>query len=159
MAVIPPSFHVRRDAHFDSVSLGNDNKATQHQYKVIKYTDNWVAQEDLVEGDDFQVQIIANGNTITFTWNTVIVAAGAGGAVTELEFVKKIPLDLLSNLSGTDGQGQNFPIYVNDSNQNLLWIDTDGTIRIAIVSTTVDIAAAEGQGTVWGASVTWTTIN
>lgn len=153
------SLIVRRDKRVDSIQYRMDH-ATCHQYKNEKYFDNWTEQDNLVVGDSFQVQIIANGNTITFSWPTVVVTANADGDVTDLIFITKIPANFLPFLVGGNGDGQNFPIYVDNSTNYILWVDADGTIRIAPTQGNLNpIAASNATGTVWGGSVTWTTDN
>jgi hypothetical protein len=153
------SFKVARDKHFDSVKYGSD-ESSYHQYKNITYADNWVAQTDLVTGSLFKVQIVANGNTVTFSWNTIHITANGSGAVTTLTFATKIPKNLIPNLVASPGDGQNFPIYVNTSTHYIIWIDTDGTVRIdPTEGNLAPIAPLGGGGTVFGGSVTWTTNN
>jgi len=152
------SFLVRRDKHFDSVQYRLDHE-TYHQYKKERYFINWQLQESLVLGDAFPIQIVANGNTITLSWTTVIVSA-SGGNVVSLKFDKLIDPNLISNLSGSPGQGQNFPIFVNDSSNYIMWIDVDGSVIIDPTGGNLQPIAQDGNsGTVWGSSITWTTDN
>jgi hypothetical protein len=154
--VMTSSFSVRNDQRVDSLKFGSNSFGITRTAN-INYLDNWESQPNLVLGSPFKVQIVAVGNLISFSWNTIQIVANSNGIVDTLVFSERVPVDLLPHLGGNPGEGQNFPIYIGDSNGYIIWVDTDGTVTITTEGFTGEIVSADTSAWLWGSTISWTT--
>lgn len=151
-----------------SFRLYNDKKLTTLEFEKgnasltrcanINYEDTFVPQANLATNPPFKVQLVSVGNLVIFSWDTINVTA-SGGDVQLLAFATKIPKEYIPNLVGASSEGQNFPVYINNSNLYLMWIDDQGNVQIGPTDTNTYVIQNNNPGFIWGSSIMWTTNN
>lgn len=150
------SFRVIKDKKLTTLKFEKGN-ASLTRCSNISYEDTFLPQTNLATNPPFKVQLVSDGNQVTFSWKTVIITAGAGGDVTGLTLKTKIPQEYIPALA--DNGGQNYPIYINNTVFCSIYVDIDGSVYINPTDTNTSIIPASGTTFIWGSSITWTTNN